>query len=79
MARLAAVIALAAIVLAAPYGGIVNAQTPPAPATAPASAPVTAADVAALRQTLEQLRAELGALNRRVTAIEEELNTIQSR
>jgi hypothetical protein len=82
MARVLTIIALMLAAIAAPYHGIGNAQTPPpapAPATGPASAPATAADVAALRQSLEQLRAELAALNRRITVIEQEINTIQSR
>lgn len=82
MARAAAVIAILVMILTAPSRGVVNAQTPPpapAPATSPSSAPATAADVAALRQTLEQLRAELAALNRRITVIEQEINTIESR
>ncbi|HLW46598.1 MAG TPA: hypothetical protein VKW09_02415 [bacterium] len=76
MARAAAVIAIV-IILGAPYRAVVSAQT--APPAAPPSAPATAADVAALRQSLEQLRAELAALNRRITVIEQEINTIQSR
>jgi hypothetical protein len=80
MARAAVAILIVIIALAAPNRGIVNAQTPPSvPATPPASAPATAADVAALRQSLEQLRVELAGLNRRITALEEEINRIQSR
>jgi hypothetical protein len=84
MARAAAVIAIFIMVMmfAAPSRGVVNAQTPPPPAPsapAPASAPVTAADVTALRQSLEQLEAQLAALNRRITVIEQEINAIESR
>lgn len=60
--------------------GHIAAQTP-APAQASqssqSSAPATAEDVAKLRQTLEQLRVQLAALQRRLDAIEEQLNSLQ--
>jgi TolA-binding protein len=79
MARSAAIIALLLMVAAAGRG-VATAQTPPpGPAPANASSPATAADVAALRQSLEQLHAQLAALNRRIGVIEREINQLQSR
>ncbi|GEM_PF-4412578 len=75
MVRAAAMVA-AAMILFAPYRPVAAQQNPAPPA---ASQPATAQDVAALRQTLERLRTEIAQLNRRVTAIEEELNAIKSR
>jgi hypothetical protein len=75
MARTAAVLGIL-LLLAVPFRGIVSAQTPPPAAP---STPATAADVAALKQSLEQLHAELAALSRRIGVIEQELHAIESR
>lgn len=73
---IAAGVLLALMPLARP--GLIAAQTPP-PAAQPSqsSAPATVEDVAKLRKTLEQLRVQLAALQRRLDAIEEQINSLQ--
>jgi TolA-binding protein len=79
MPRNAAIIVLL-LMVAAVGRGVATAQTPPSgPAPANASSPATAADVAALRQSLEQLHAQLAALSRRISVREQEINELQSR
>lgn len=72
---IAAGVLLALMPLARP--GLIAAQTPAPAQSAQSSAPATAEDAAKLRQTLEQLRAQLAALNRRLDAIEEQINSMQ--
>lgn len=74
---IAAGVLLALMPLARP--SLIAAQTPAPPPAQPSqsSAPATAEDVAKLRQTLEQLRVQLAVLQRRLDAIEEQINSMQ--
>ena len=72
------VAAIAAILLLLPLyrPAVILAQSVPPAQSSQASAPATAEDIAKLRQTLQDLRAQLAALHRRLDAIEEQLNAL---
>ena len=75
---IAAAVLLAVLPFARPALGAAQTPAPTQPSqSSQPSAPATAEDVAKLRQTLEQLRVQLAALQRRLDAIEEQLNSMQ--
>ncbi|HEV2282824.1 MAG TPA: hypothetical protein VGX75_10620 [bacterium] len=73
----AAAIAVVLVLMALCRPGTVLAPSTAAAQSSQASPPATAEDVAKLRRSLEEVRAQLAALNRRLNAIEEQLNSMQ--